>query len=106
MTHYHGTPITPASAAIAILTGRHAMVSFANQQQVGLVAEICQSFALDCGAYSLWASGGSVDVPLYTQFVVQWRFHPGFDWCLIPDKIDGTEEENKAAIEAWPLDTF
>lgn len=40
MIHYHGTPITPASAAMAILRGRHAMVSFACQQQVALAFEI------------------------------------------------------------------
>jgi len=24
------------------------------------------------------------------------RFHPAFDWCLIPDVIEGTEDENNA----------
>lgn len=101
MIHYHGTPITPSSAAIAILRGRHAMVSFANQQQVTLAFEICQSVVLDCGAYSLWGRGESVDAMAYMDFVDQWKRHPGFDWCLIPDKIDGTEEENRRSVEAW-----
>jgi hypothetical protein len=34
---------------------------------------------------------------------MQWRFHPGFDWCLIPDIIDGTEAENNQLITCWGL---
>ena len=31
-----------------------------------------------------------------------WSKHPCFDWALIPDVIDGTEEENDYLLKQWP----
>lgn len=94
MIHYHGGPITPLSVAIDVWTRRHAFVSFERPEQIALAAEVCQSFAIDNGAFSVWKRGATLDVPGYVAFVNEWRKHPGFDWALIPDAIDGTEEEN------------
>lgn len=94
--------------AIAVLKARHAMVSFADSRQVALAAEICQTFAIDNGAFSVWRSGGQLDIEGYIAFVRQWMNHPGFDWALIPDVIDGTESENDYLIQrierlvSWP----
>jgi hypothetical protein len=33
--------------------------------------------------------------------VDEWRLHPGFDWAIIPDVIDGTEEENNDLMFQW-----
>lgn len=104
LIHYHGGPITPLSAARAAWTARHAMISFAHPDQVALAAEVCQSFALDNGAFSEWRSNGRpVDVHAYLAWVNQWRQHPGFDWCIIPDIISGDETQNRALCEAWTL---
>lgn len=95
MIHYHGTPITPISAALPMLARRHAMVSYAHSEQIAEVAEVCQSFVLDNGAFSHWRAGnGEVDIAGYVAWVKQWEHHPGFDWCLIPDVIDGDEQAN------------
>ncbi len=59
MIHYHGIPVTPDTAAAQILARRHAMVSFAHPDQIELVADACQSFALDNGAFSAWRAGVS-----------------------------------------------
>jgi len=99
MIHYHGGPITPLPVGLAVWKRRHAMVSYAHPDQIELAAEVCQSFALDNGAYSVWKQGGALDVPGYLEFVRQWELHPGFDWALIPDVIEGTEAENDALIE-------
>lgn len=107
MIHYHGGPITPNIAAIKTWTAHHAMISFANPQQIELAAEVCQSFSLDNGAYPIWRVGnGLIDIPQYISWVQYWHKHPGFDWCLIPDKIDGTEQENDDLITSWPLPKF
>jgi hypothetical protein len=58
MIHYHGTPITPEHVAARILSGRHAFISFTYPEQLPLASTICQSFALDNGAFSAWRSGG------------------------------------------------
>jgi len=102
--HYHGGPITPRTAAIQAWSRRHACVSFANADQVELAAEVCQSFILDNGAYPLFTAGaGDVDATAYAEFVMKWMRHPGFDWAIIPDKIDGAEADNDALIERWGL---
>ncbi len=103
MIHYHGTPITPEVDAVRILRGRHAMVSFANKQQIISVSEVCQSFALDNGAFSAWRAGCPIsDWNPYYGWVRDWARHPGFDFALVPDVIDGTEEDNNALIAQWP----
>ena len=103
MIHYHGTRIAMSDASAAlVLSGRHALVSFADQSQLGIVAEVCQSFVLDNGAFSAWSSGVTPDWPAYYEWVREWIRHPGFDWALIPDVIDGDEEANDTLVRTWP----
>jgi hypothetical protein len=101
MIHYHGGPITPLTAADAVWRGRHAFVSYERPDQIAMAAEICQSFALDNGAFSAWRTGNELDVQGYAEWVKEWMRHPGFDWCLIPDVIDGTENDNVGMIAQW-----
>lgn len=104
MIKYHGGPITPQSVAIEAWQSRHAMVSYAYPWQIAIAAEVCQSFVLDNGAFSMWRAGeGDVDAVAYAAWVEKWMRHPGFSWCLIPDKIDGDEAQNDALIVEWPL---
>lgn len=103
MIHYHGTPVggTRQDAA-RFLMGRHALVSFAYQDDMPIVAEACQSFVLDNGAFTVWKQGGQLDVDGYVRWVAEWYRHPGFDWALIPDVIDGDESDNEYLIRQWP----
>lgn len=93
--------MTPVSCAVTLWTGRHSFVSFARTDQIALAAEVSQSFALDNGAFSAWRSGLPLDVGAYSEFVHEWRKHPGFDFCVIPDSIDGTEDENRLLLTGW-----
>jgi hypothetical protein len=101
--HYHGGPITPDTCAIKVWTARHAFVSFAATQQMNLAAEITQSFALDNGAFTFWKQGVETRWVDYYDWVNMWRNHPGFDWAVIPDVIEGTEAENDALAARWPF---
>lgn len=103
MIHYHGTPIggTRQDAA-RFLMGRHALVSFAHPGDLPVAADVCQSFVLDNGAYTAWTQGKPLDVNGYVNWVHEWSRHPGFDWALIPDVIDGTDRQNDQLVEAWP----
>lgn len=103
MIHYHGSPITPASCAVKVLKGKHAMISYHNPEQVEIAAEVCQSIVLDNGAFSAWSSGVEFDAPGYLIWAKNWLRHPSVDWCLIPDKINGTEAENAKFVRDWPL---
>ncbi len=69
---------------------------------MGIVAEACQSFVFDNGAFSAWKRGLQLDFDGYIRWVDDWHKHPGFDWALIPDVIDGDEDANDALLEMWP----
>lgn len=102
MIHYHGLPITPATAAAEVLTGRHAFVSFLAKDQIEIALEVCQSFAVDNGAFSAWKSGKQIWWPDYFDWVRSIKNHPNFDFAVIPDVIDGNEFDNDELIDAWP----
>lgn len=103
MIHYHGTPIGGTRQDVArFLVGRHALVPYPRQDDMGAVAEFAQSFCLDNGAFSVWKRGEVLDVDGYTKWAHEWCRHPGFDFALIPDVIDGTEQENDELLRRWP----
>jgi hypothetical protein len=103
MIHYHRVPITPESDCARILKGRHAIVSFAYRLQLRTVADICQSFVLDNGAFTTWKRGHRYDPTEYYAWIDEWRGHPGFDWALIPDVIDCGEDANDDLLSDWPF---
>jgi hypothetical protein len=103
MIHYHGGPITPDPCAIKAWRGRHAFLSFSAPKQLALAAEITQSFALDNGAFSLWKAKQPTNWPAYYAWVAEWRNHPGFDFAVVPDVIEGAEADNDALANAWPF---
>lgn len=105
MIPYHGTPLGGKRAdAVDFLRNRHALVPWHLPEDMGIVAECCRSFCLDNGAFSAWGSGEPVtDWSGYYSWVDEWRRHPGFDWAVIPDVIDGDEAANNALLAEWPF---
>lgn len=103
MIHYHGTPMTPIGDMIKSFAARHAMVSYEHPQQIEIAAEICQSVVLDNGAFSAWRQNKTYDFSGYANWAEKWIRHPAVDWCVIPDKIDGTESDNDALLRDWGL---
>jgi hypothetical protein len=101
--HYHGTPIGGTRQDCAkFLMGRHALIPFGSQEDTGPVLDGCQSFVLDNGAFTHWRKGnGSIDFDAYWSWAHSLYRHPGFDWCLIPDIIDGTEADNVNWVMKW-----
>lgn len=104
MIHYHGTPCGGKRVdAEEFLRGRHALVPFLRQEDMALVAQVCESFVLDNSAFTAWKSGEPIDDwSEYYGFVDRWKNHPGFDWAIIPDVIDGSEQENDDLLTDWP----
>lgn len=102
MIHYHGTPCGGVSHDLGkFYLGRHAFISFARPDDLGIAMECCQSFALDNGAFSMWKRGIDVDWDIYIDWVASVSGHPGFDWWVIPDVIDGTERDNLDLINRY-----
>jgi len=103
MIHYHGLPITPNTAALAAVGCGHAFVSFARPDQLGMAIDVCQSFAVDNGAFSAWKSGEPVtDWRRYYAWVAELQRYPSFDFAVIPDVIDGDEDQNDRLVAEWP----
>lgn len=104
MIHYHGGLITPSTAQVQAIHAGHAFVSFRAPSQLGLVMEIAQSFAVDNGAFSAWKSGSPItDWSPYYAWAASLMRHPGFDFAVIPDVIDGDEYQNDLLVDEWPL---
>ena len=103
MIHYHGGRHSTWQVAVEIWGRRHALVSYADPNQISIAAEVAQSFALDNGAFSVWKQGIAVDWKGYYEWVEEWWRHPGFDWAIIPDVIDGDEAANDTLVAEWPF---
>lgn len=103
MIHYHGLPVTPATAAVRAINAGHAFISFHHPDQLGVALEVVQSFAVDNGAFSAWRGGNPVVNwrPFY-EWVAELHRYPSFDFAVIPDVIDGDENANDALLEEWP----
>lgn len=102
LIHYHGGPLGKISEAHEFFSGRHSLISFQHPEELEIIAEVSLSFIFDNGAFSVWKRGGTLDVEGYYEWVNNWKHHPGFDWALIPDVIEGSEEENDALVDEWP----
>lgn len=108
MIHYHGLPMTPAADMLKAMRGRHAMVSFEEPRQIEEATEVCQSVALDNGAFSAWRQGKTYDFAGYIEWADHWLKHPAVDWAVVPDVI-GEDDPGKCAdandrlLTEWPL---
>jgi len=102
--HYHGLPITPETAAVTAVSGGHAFVSFATPLQLRVAAQVCQSFAIDNGAFSAWKQGKPVqDWRPFYEWAAGCKLIPACDFAVVPDVIDGDEAANDALLAEWPL---
>lgn len=103
MIHYHGTPITPRERLYQ-LAGRHFCVSFYDPRDVKVCHEIGQSVMLDNGAFTFWRDRNArperLDWTPFYEWAEPWLDYPT-TWAVIPDVIDGSEEENDRLLVQW-----
>jgi len=104
MIHYHVTPIGGSNISFSrIMHSRFALVSFARPDQANLVLEYCSGFILDNGAFSAWKRGEQIDWNAYVRWVQELSIHPGYQFSILPDVINGTEEENDELLQQYEL---
>lgn len=104
MIPYHGLPATPETAAVRLVSGGHAFVSFRDDRQMDLAIACCQSWAGDNGAFSAWKAGEPVhDWSGFYVWAARCHKVPSCDFVVIPDVIDGNEADNDALLTEWPL---
>lgn len=102
MIHYHGTPLGGTRQDVArFVNNRHFCVPFTNPDDLPVIAEHGASWFADNGAFSVWKQGGELDRPAYYEWLREWSMHPGFDFAIIPDVIEGTEHENDLLLQEW-----
>jgi len=101
MLHYHGTPITPNKDALEIMKKRFAFVSYNNNSQTDLMFSICKGVSIDNGAFSFWKKDIVPDWEGYYKFVEKYMRYPNFNFAIIPDVIDGSEDDNDKLIMRW-----
>lgn len=107
MIHYHGLPITPDTAAAQVMSAGHGFVSYAHSGQLGVAVALCQSFAVDNGAFSAWRAGEPVaDWRPFYEWAEDAKRIPSCDFAVVPDVIDGSEADNDALLQEWPLGRF
>ena len=104
MIIYHGTPFGGDRAGVArFLNGRHALIPFPRQEDCPIAFQACQTVVFDNGAFSAWKKGEPVtNWRPYYEWCEEWHRHPAFAWAIIPDVIDGSEEDNDALLDEWP----
>lgn len=104
MIHYHGLPITPETAAAVVLKGGHGFISWAEPRNIGLAVSVCQSFAIDNGAFTAWKRGRPVkDWAAFYDWASEVSRIPSCDFVVAPDVIGGSESENDDLLSACPL---
>lgn len=101
MIHYHGIPFSGGKLTHMALQSKHAFISYAHRTSTALAAELCQSFALDNGAFSQWKVGTPFNMEGFSSWVDDWYRHPGFDFYVIPDVIGGSWDDNVKIRAAW-----
>lgn len=100
MIHYHGTPLTPRSELLK-MAGKHFCVSFANPADADWCLAHGQSVMWDNGAFTHFRRGGEIDVAAYVKWLDPRLGHP--HWCVVPDVIDGTVEDQRRLVAEWQL---
>ena len=105
MRHYHGTPLggTRDSVARFIAAGnRHFLVPHGRPEDLPIVAEVSCGFCLDNGAFTAWKQGQPItNWQPYYRWCKEWSRNPRFDFAIVPDVIDGTEQENRQLFAQW-----
>lgn len=111
MQHFHGTPISGSrDVAVAALTDAHVFVSFYRPDQLSIAKSHARSFSVDTGAFSLWRKNQKLgitdkcfDWSKYYSWVERLTRFKNFGWAIIPDIIDGTEQDNDFLLLDFPI---
>lgn len=112
--HFHGSPIwgdkdAPTDMLIkALYRDGGAFISFARPEQMKKVAMFPCDIRIDNGAFSAWDKAKKKKITVdwgkrserFYDFVGKWFSR--IEWFLIPDVIEGTEEENDEQLALVP----
>lgn len=103
-THYHGTPIWGSGSDVLKVSvkGSGAFVSYARPDQIEKCLSFADGIAIDNGAFSAWKRGLKINWTEFYQWLGGYLFHEKCDFFIIPDVIDGGEDDNNTLINRVP----
>lgn len=104
ITHFHGTPIWGDSGSVhrIAVTGAGAFVSYARPDQLAASINHAVEVGIDNGAFSAWKRGLVIDWVQFYQWLINWYHHPKVKFFVIPDVVEGGEEDNDTLIKQVP----
>jgi hypothetical protein len=103
LIRYHGTPLTPRSE-LWKMAGKNFCVSFADHRDADWCMDHGQEVMWDNGAFSMRDAKVPFDPKGFMAWVEPRLGHP--HWAVVPDVIDGTEDEQRELIAQWPFDRW
>lgn len=102
MIHYHGLPVSGSQIETTEFSkNKHVLIPFTSPDCLSLVADVCSSFCLDNGAFTMWRKGVQPDWNAYILWVERWCRHPRYDFAFCPDVIGGQQSENEELMNKY-----
>lgn len=103
-THFHGLPIWGDRGAVCkiAVTGAGAFVSYARPEQIGLALQYADEVAIDNAAFSAWKRGLIINWVEFYRWLMPHYHHERLKFFVIPDVVDGGEEDNNRLIRELP----
>lgn len=103
MICFHGTPFSgTAYDILPFFKDRNFLISMQYPSYGHILKREASRIILDNGAYTIWKKGrGSIDLSKYVSFVQEYDTLDNYNWCFIPDTIEGTTYQNDSQVEQW-----
>lgn len=96
MIKFYGTPLSPIKIFEEALTGKNVLIPFPRRDDFNRAVKLCNKIMIDNGAFTFWTKKKAINWDDYYIWVD--TVMDQIDYFIIPDVIDGTEEENDQLI--------
>lgn len=102
--HFHGTPVWGDAGSVhrIAVNGAGACVSHYRPDQLKASLEYASEVMLDNGAFSFWKNGEKPDWYKFYQDLDDVYDNPKLAFFIIPDVVEGGEEDNDFLISRMP----
>lgn len=102
--HFHGTPVWGDRGSVhkIAVRGAGAFVSMFRPDQLWASLEHAEEVGLDNGAFSYWKNGQKPDWQKFYAALDDVYDHPKLKFFVIPDVVEGGEEDNDFLIRRLP----
>lgn len=102
--HFHGTPVWGSAGDVhrIAVSGAGTFVSYARPDQIAASLNHADAVGIDNGAFSAWMRGLVIDWCEFYKWLLGYYHHPKVAFFVIPDVVEGGENDNDALIRQVP----